>query len=130
MPLPADSILVVLCGRIAEPPRLHRTDHERIPVLSFKLEVVDREPQLYEPIVKRVLLIGTKAADPAADPALRAAGALAPEQRVSVLGSERRREWSFGGVFMRGAQVEATEVRLPEPEPTVFRLGGAGDAIE
>ena len=47
MSLPADTILIALCGRIVHPPRLVYTDHDRIPVLSFKIEVADREPAIY-----------------------------------------------------------------------------------
>lgn len=50
--------------------------------------------------------------------------------RVSLLGTERRREWSLGGVLMRGAQVEAAEVRMLAAESLGFRLGHAGDGIE
>lgn len=129
MALPADGILIALCGRVTTPPRLYFTD-DNIPVLSLKLEIADREPMIYLPIIKRVILIGTKAAAPASDPALRAAEAIGEGQRVSVLGSERRREWFFGGVIMRGAQIEAAEVRLLEPDLQLFRFGRSGDAIE
>lgn len=75
MPPPADIILTTLCGRVVPAPLLLYTDCDRIPVLSFKLEIADREPALYAPIIKRFLLIGGKDADPATDPALRAAAA-------------------------------------------------------
>ncbi len=130
MPLPADSILTVLCGRIAARPHLSFTEHEHIPVLSFKVEVSDRAPQIYEPITKRVLLIGAKDADPATDPVLRASEALAPGQRVTVFGAERRREWFLPSAFMRGAQIEAAEVHRHQPTEEVFRLGRPGDGIE
>jgi hypothetical protein len=129
MPLPIDTILTTLCGRISALPALYYTDDD-IPVLSFKIEVADRVPHLYVPIMKRVLLIGGKAADSATDPAHRAARALAVDQRVLILGAERRREWFFGGVCMRGAQVEAAEVRQLEGAQLAFRLGAPGDGIE
>lgn len=130
MPLPADSILIALCGRIAYRPLLVHTDHDRIPVLSFKIEVAAREPAVYAPITKRLLLIGGKDPDPATDPALRAAEALAAGQRVSILGTERRREWFFDGVRMLGAQIEVAELRQLADERLVFRPGSPGDTIE
>jgi hypothetical protein len=130
MPLPTDSILTAITGRISALPSLYFTDTDDIPVLSFKVEVADREPQLYLPIMKRVLLIGGKGSDSTSDPAHRAARALAVDQRVLVLGTERRREWFFGGVCMRGAQIEAAEVRQLESAQLAFRLGRAGDGIE
>jgi len=53
-----------------------------------------------------------------------------PGQRVSILGSERRRTWYFGGVRMLGAQIEVAEMRQLEDERLVFRHGMPGDTIE